>query len=91
MKRTIILLTAAIIECFVCSAQTNQKQLPGKPSEQKEIKADKHLEKQLQQKQLSEKPESLNEQILPKAADDKKSTIKTVNSRKGRNIKPKKS
>lgn len=90
MKRTIILLTAAIITFSTASAQKDQKQLPGKFLEQKEIKADKHIEKQLQQKQLSEKPELLNKPILAKAPYDKKAT-KTFKNKKGNNIRPKKS
>jgi hypothetical protein len=40
-------------------AQPTKNQLPGQPSQMKEIRADQHLERELQKKQLSAKPEQL--------------------------------
>ena len=62
-------------------AQNSRKHLPAGPSEQKEIKADKHLEKELQQKQLSAKPEMLTEPVNKKEPG-KKSSEKVSRTRR---------
>ncbi len=72
MKIILGLIAAGIFTFSFASAQSNKKQLPGKPLEQKEIKGDRHLEKEMQQKQLSDKPELLEENIS--AAETKKTT-----------------
>lgn len=57
--------------------QDNKKTLPAKPSEQQEMKADKHLEKEWQQKQLSAKPVLLAEPPANKERVKQNNKVKT--------------
>lgn len=61
MKRILLLIGLALSAFSFVSGQVNKNQLRAKPAEQKEINADKHIEKEIQQKQLSDKPEILEE------------------------------
>lgn len=78
MKKIVCLLAAAFFTFSFVSAQTNKNRLPAKPSEQSEIKSDKHLEKEMQQKQLSSKPERLEQepQAINKVEPAKKNSAK---------------
>ncbi|MCW3106906.1 MAG: hypothetical protein JWQ09_1412 [Segetibacter sp.] len=73
--RTVIGFIALFFLIFSTAYGENyEKQLPAKPSEQKEINAAKHLEKEMQQKQLSSKPELLTEPRANKEEFHKKSS-----------------
>lgn len=61
MEKLWCLVALCFLSFSVVTGQTNKEQLPGKFSEQKEMNATKHLEKEIQQKQLSDKPEMLAE------------------------------
>lgn len=76
---------------FLCSSlifsQTTPKHLPAKPSEEKEMKADRHIEKEIQQKQLSDKPVVLHDGDHKEGVEKKnkkmlKKSSKNVKSRK---------
>ena len=61
MKKIVCFIVASFFTFSFVSAQANKNHLPPKASEQHEISADKRLEKEMQQKQLSAKPEQLEE------------------------------
>lgn len=86
MRKLLCLIAIAVIASFDGSAQTGKEKLPGRPAEQTEIKADQHLEKEIQRKQLSAKPVQLLE--AAPASPTKKNVIqprKKCKSRKSVN------
>lgn len=66
----LILLTLSL------KAQDQKIQVAAKPSEQKEIAADKQLRKTIQQKQLSAAPERIADKPLNAGKDEKNKTTK---------------
>ncbi len=66
------MVVASLFSFSLVFAQTSKDKLPGKTTEQNEIKADKHLEKEMQQKQLSAKPELLEPLDKERSEADKK-------------------
>lgn len=61
MKKLACFVSLCFLSSSLIFSQTTPKHLPAKPPEEKEIKADRHLEKEIQQKQLSDKPVVLSE------------------------------
>jgi len=78
MKKAGLFLTLFISVSLITFGQTSKAPVNGRPTEQQEIKADKHLEKELQQKQLTAKPE----QLFDTSSDTMKGIDKQQNMKK---------
>lgn len=81
MKATIIFASILFTICSGSFAQSQQNRKQVKPSEQKEIKADKNLEKEIQHKQLRDKPVMLGEPKANKAVT-RDSSVRSNQKRK---------
>ena len=67
MKNIILIASFLIIGLSNINAQEPKKPTKTKQAEQNEIKADQHLQKELQQKQLLMKPERLEDKTTEKS------------------------
>lgn len=85
MKKIVCVAVGFFFMFSLISAQTGKDRFPARPTEQNEMKADKHLEREMQQKQLLAKPERLEENIEKKPEKTRKQVAKQ--GRKSRSVK----
>jgi hypothetical protein len=87
MIKKILFMPFLILIAININAQQPNKPTKNKQAEQNEIKADQHLQKELQQKQLTMKPERLV--YSPAQQEEIKEKKKTITSEKSKTIKRK--
>lgn len=68
MKKFYYFLPVFIFSASITYGQAPEKKLPAKPAEQKEIIANDHLRKELEQKQLLASPERIADSLSSKPA-----------------------